>query len=637
MVAAYTQGYLQSFQTSFAGLPSPVVTLGAFLVTVIAIPIGLAVGLLIYLSLGTFYRLLQVHVFGTDVYAYLPRPSLPGPWYANPFLGHLPVIRKAPPAEAHLKWADDLGTNVYSYRLLFYRPRIMIGDVKGIMYILSQQVCYGYPKPEDSRKFLNDILGEGLVSAEGETHRRQRRVVAPAFSVSSVRTFVPSFFKHAYHLASIWEGLVDSTQGPSTVPFIRSQSHYSCKVSEKQAPVFDVSFWLGAATLDIIGETAFGHDFQCLEQSVEGKEGAEGESDLANEMKAVFSQMSGLKIRDFIRIFLQTRPGLGWIRSLPSARSDLRKRLYTAFARSANKIIEEKRKQIRAEFAASGASTNEKEGFSKAAFDEEMRHSNGDSSTKDLLHLTMRANMASDTKPSEKLDDVELIGQMTTFILAGHETTSTQTQWALWCLAAHPEVVARLRAEVDEVFGDRTEVDYDELTDMTYLDCVAKEMHRCYAPVTSTVRVATRDDVIPLGQAYPTRKGESITSVPVKKGQDLIIPIQFINSNPAIWGPTAGQFDPSRWLPENMPSTAKDSGMPLHLLTFISGPRSCIGNRFAIAEFKVLLAVLTRKFDFERVPGWVVEGKQEIVMRASIVGQEDLGTQMPLRVKRRKQ
>ncbi len=98
------------------------------------------------------------------------------------------------------------------------------------------------------------------------------------------------------------------------------------------------------------------------------------------------------------------------------------------------------------------------------------------------------------------------------------------------------------------------------------------------------------------------------------------------------WGPTALQFEPGRWF--DVPKAAKESGFPLHLASFIAGPRGCIGNRFSIAEAKAILVSLISNFRFETVPGWEIEAKQGVVMRSRIVGQESLGMQMPLAISR---
>lgn len=571
--------------------------------------------------LASFWRIFCVHVLHNNLYDHVPQPKWPG-WKA-PLFGHFGIIWDAPPAGAHLNWAEELNSDVYVYRGILYGDRIFLGDTHAITQILGPGRSYDYMKPMQVRRLLTEMLGEGLLSAEGDVHKRQRRVVSPALTVSAVRSFVPHFFKRANHLVRIWEKIVDDTQGPAAEPFILGQSTPSARASRRHEPVFDVYLWLSKVTLDIIGECGFGHDFRSLELA-----GTGSEDDLASKLNALFRANTGGRLSQFLVQYLQKQPGLQWMRYLPSRGDTTRKELYNAMRDSALKIVAAKRAEIRKEREALGA-TDEK--LSKAVFDEDLKTSSSDA--KDIVHLIMRANMASDVKQSERLDDDELMGQMTSFLLAGHETTSTQTQWALYVLADNPHVVAKLRAEIEQVFGDRDEVSHDELNSMQYLDCVCKEMLRLYAPVTSTVRTAAKDDVVSLGKAYPTRDGKgTFNSVPIKKDQDIIIPIQALNKSKTLWGENAGEFDPDRWLPKNIPKAALDSSLPFHLATFISGPRGCIGSRFAVMEFKVILAALIRNFDFQRIEGWEIVARQEIVLKARIAGQEDLGVQMPLRV-----
>lgn len=81
-------------------------------------------------------------------------------------------------------------------------------------------------------------------------------------------------------------------------------------------------------------------------------------------------------------------------------------------------------------------------------------------------------------------------------VVAGHETTSTATTWALYALSLHPEVQTKLREELLTL--DTETPDMDELKTLPYLDCVLKEVLRVYAPVVDTERMATQDDMIPL-------------------------------------------------------------------------------------------------------------------------------------------
>jgi cytochrome P450 len=328
----------------------------------------------------------------------------------------------------------------------------------------------------------------------------------------------------------------------------------------------------------------------------------------------------------FLQFVLQNIPGLNWIRFLPTKRRQVILKTHEVLQRASQRIIARKRAEIQSEIDSQGGvstTLNEKSFFE-----------NG-SKSKDLLYLMMKANMATNVKNSEKLDDAELLGQMTTLLLAGHETTSTLTTWLLNVLS-EPENIAvqeKLREEIEEAFAGRDVLDYDTLMAIPYLDHVTKEILRFRSPVTSTIRTASKDDVIPLSKAYKTRDGKgTFDSLVVTKGMDVIIPVQVINRLESVWGPTAGKFDPTRWA--KLPPAAKTNGMPQHHLSFLSGPRGCVGREFAIAEFKALVCSIIRVLKFERIEGWVVEPKQGIVIRPRIIGQEDLGMQMPLRISR---
>lgn len=88
-----------------------------------------------------------------------------------------------------------------------------------------------------------------------------------------------------------------------------------------------------------------------------------------------------------------------------------------------------------------------------------------------------------------------------------------------------------------------------------------------------------------------------------------------INPSPFIRGPTADTFSPSRWegAPSSLPSSARSSGMPGTLATFGSGPGVCIGQKFAVVEFKALLCALLARLRFECVQGWEVQGRENVV------------------------
>ena len=127
------------------------------------------VGLFItWLLSRAVWRILAVHVFNTDVYSSLPRPK--HEYWTFPLYGDLGSIQKSKPAEAHIKWTRELD-NVYVYRGILYGPRLLLADTRAMNYILGQAQSYEYPKPDGSRKFLEELLGNGLLVAEGERER----------------------------------------------------------------------------------------------------------------------------------------------------------------------------------------------------------------------------------------------------------------------------------------------------------------------------------------------------------------------------------------------------------------------------------------------------------------------------------
>ena len=99
----------------------------------------------------------------------------------------------------------------------------------------------------------------------------------------------------------------------------------------------------------------------------------------------------------------------------------------------------------------------------------------------------------------------------TRFLVAGHETTSAATTWCLYALTQAPHVQKKLRAELLTIDTDTP--DMDELSSLPYLDMVVRETLRVHAPVPTTIRVATKDDVVPVGEPFVDRYGTVQESV----------------------------------------------------------------------------------------------------------------------------
>jgi len=141
--------------------------------------------------------------------------------------------------------------------------------------------------------------------------------------------------------------------------------------------------------------------------------------------------------------------------------------------------------------------------------------------------------------------------------------------------------------------------------------------------------------------------GETTDRVRIAKGEVVSVGIKCMNRSEAIWGKDAKQFKPERWLAEKQGekggSVVTDKGLSdrareiqgyHHLLTFVDGPRMCLGRAFAVAEFKSVLSTLIKNytFDLRDGPETKIEILQAFLPRPKIVGEE--GAKVLMRVRR---
>jgi len=251
--------------------------------------------------------------------------------------------------------------------------------------------------------------------------------------------------------------------------------------------------------------------------------------------------------------------------------------------------------------------------------------------SRDLLTLLIKANMSTDIPESQRLSDDDVLAQVPTFLVAGHETTSNATTWCLFALAQAPEIQEKLREELWNVPTENPTM--EELNGLPYLDSVVRETMRVYAPVTNTIRVAAKDDVIPLNKPYTDVHGQVHDSVRISKGTTIPVPILAMNRLKELWGEDALEFKPERW--EAIPDTVEHMpGVWSHMMSFLGGARACIGYRFALVEMKALVFTLVRAFEFDlAVPVQEITNRPALVQRPFVRSEMEKGSQLPLLVK----
>jgi cytochrome P450 len=202
-------------------------------------------------------------------------------------------------------------------------------------------------------------------------------------------------------------------------------------------------------------------------------------------------------------------------------------------------------------------------------------HLNAEPGTYDDIASAVIA--ARDKETGEPFTREELIDQLGVFFLAGHETSASGLTWAFYLLAMQPQVTARLRAEVDEVTGGG-DITFEAIRKLVFTRSVFKETLRLYPPITFMPRVAMK-----AGKIGPYK---------IRKGALIMIAPWTMHRHVKYWD-RPDTFDPDRFMPDGAGETTPGSYIP-----FGAGPHTCIGAGFAGVEAALILAALTRAFDF---------------------------------------
>ncbi|KAF2825283.1 cytochrome P450 [Ophiobolus disseminans] len=241
-----------------------------------------------------------------------PLRHLPQPPNNHLIIGQFKRIYKEPSGQPQRDWIDTIPNDgVLYYRWLFNESRVLITNPKALAEVLVQR-NYEFVKPERLRTGLGRLLGVGILLAEGDEHKRQRKLLMPAFSFRHVKDLYPIFWNKSKEMTS--------------------RISETIKSSPEASSVIEIRGWASRATLDIIGLAGCGQDFDAL---------ADPENELNQTYKSIFSSGRGAQL---VQLFLNMLP-FWLVVALPLKRNDeIGKAIHTIKSTARNLIADKRAK-----------------------------------------------------------------------------------------------------------------------------------------------------------------------------------------------------------------------------------------------------------------------------------------------------
>ena len=208
----------------------------------------------------------------------------------------------------------------------------------------------------------------------------------------------------------------------------------------------------------------------------------------------------------------------------------------------------------------------------------------------DALGMLMEAR---DPENGQSMPDSQLIDEILTLIVAGHETTASTLSWAWYLISQHPEADQKLADELNTV---TTCSELSDLPSFLYTRQIIDEVMRLYPAGWLLTRRALHDD----------RLGEYF----VPAGTEIYMPLYFIQRHPSLWE------EPDRFNPDRFRHDQSKHRHRLATFPFSAGPRNCIGALFARIEMQIHLMTIAKHLRLRYIPSKPVELDADVNLRS---------------------
>lgn len=351
------------------------------------------------------------------------------------------------------------------------------------------------------------LLGEGLVTSEGELHHRERRLIQPAFAKARLTAYGRIMADLALAARERW----------------------------RDGEIVDMAREMMHLTMAIAAKTLF-------------------DAEVGSEADEV-----GRSLATIVAMFDPNPPF--WVRLAEQMPYSPRRRRFDAARERLDTVI-----------------------YRMIA---ERRADPGD-------HDDLLARLLAAHDEQGKMSDAQLRDELMTLFLAGHETTASALSWALHLLSIHPEAMARLAAEVDEVLAGAAPTPED-LPRLPYTEGVFSEALRLYPPAFLLGRIVER--------------GYELGGHEIPAGSVVFLSQHVMHRDPRFW-PDPERFDPDRWRPEQKAERPRYAYFP-----FGAGLRQCMGDQFAWLEGTLVLAAIAQRWQVHAVAGSKVAPRAQFLLR----------------------
>jgi cytochrome P450 len=209
----------------------------------------------------------------------------------------------------------------------------------------------------------------------------------------------------------------------------------------------------------------------------------------------------------------------------------------------------------------------------------------------DFLSMLMASR---DRETDEAMSDKELIDEVLTLIVAGHETTAAALTWTWYLISQHPETQARLQAEADGTSPDQT-LGLDAAESLEFTHQVLQEALRLYPPGWLITR--------------RTLEADELGGYPIAPRTDVFISPYMLHRHPAFWS------EPEEFRPERFAGPDAEERHRFAYIPFAVGPRHCIGENIAMFEMLVHVQAMSRRFRLTRAGDDPIELEAQINLR----------------------